>query len=146
MKALVDAMATSIVAEVTGANTWTVEKAGTIWRDPRRGKVLNIYSDPTRQGEARWTGSTIDIASVVVEYTEPATEQAKKLRRSEAGEQAAEDVADALRTWALSHEAGFTPAYKMDCSEVNYASNLPRQLYVRYCRLVFTFEVVKAYA
>lgn len=145
MKALIDAMATSIVAEVSGAGTWTVEKAGTVWRDPKRGKVLNIYSEPTRRGEPRWTGGTIDVASVVVEYTEPAPEQ-KNLRRDVTKEQAAEDVADSLRDWALSHEAGFSPAHKMDCIEVNYTSNVRREHFVRYCRVRFEFEVAKAFA
>lgn len=146
MKALVNAVQTSIAAAPGVDDTgWTYEKSDPIWRNPTKGKVCNIYAGPTRPGAARWTGSVIDIHSVIVEYTESSGTQATTLKRDEAAELAAYDVADSIRTWALGYEEGFSPAHKMDCVRIDYAPQTNRQLFVRYCRLTLEFEVVKSF-
>lgn len=143
MKQLVDAVATSIVAEVAGAGTWTVEKFDPLWRNPKKGKVLNIYSGRTSPGGARWTGSQEDLVEVIVEYAESSGNQPATLKRDQAAELAAEDVADSLRDWALAHEEGFSPAYRMDWIGTEYVPQVRRELFVRYCRVTFQFTAVK---
>lgn len=145
MNALVDAVATSIVAEVTGAGTWTLEKVAPMWRNPRKGKVLNVYQGRELPGTPRWTGGTVDIIEIVCEYTEPAPEQARDLKHQQAGEYAANDVARDLREWALAHEAGFSPAHKMDWGGTDYTNQVARELLVRYCRVTFQLEVAVHY-
>ena len=145
MNALIDAVATSIVAEVTGANAWTVEKKDPMWRSPHKGEVLNIFHGGDRRGEPRWTGGTIDIVEIVVEYAEPAPENARNLEHDQTGEYAANAEALKLRQWALSHEEGFAPAHKMDWARTDYTPNVRRELFTRYCRVTFEFEVVQSY-
>lgn len=145
MNALIDAVATSILAEVTGANAWTFKKAEAMWRNPNKGKVLNIYLGTPRPGEPYWTGGTVDEIEIVVEYTEPAPEQARDLDHDVTGEYAANDVAAALRDWGLAHQEGFSPAHKMDWAGTEFTPQVSRQLFVRYCRVRFVFSVVKTF-
>lgn len=142
MNALLDAVATSILAEVTGANAWTFEKKDPMWRNPSAGKVLNIYSGGEQPGTPRWTGGTIAIEDVIVEYAEPAPENARNLTHDVTGEYAANAEAMKIRNWALNHPAGFSPAHKMDVARVEFTPQVDRELFVRYCRVVLRFELV----
>lgn len=145
MNALLDAVGTSILAEVTGANTWTIEKKGPMWRNPKKGKVLNIYLGRETPSTPRWTGGSVDLTEVVVEYMEPAPEQSRKLSHDQTGEYAANDVALSLREWALSHPEGFAPAHRMDWLSTEYTDQVNRELFVRYCRVTFGFEMVREF-
>lgn len=145
MNALLDAVSASIVAEVTDAGTWTLEKKDPMWRNPKKGKVLNVFLGRELPGNARWTRSSNDITDVIVEYAEPAPEQARNLSHDQTGEYAANDVAQRLRDWALAHEEGFPPAWKMDWAGTEYTPQVARELFVRYCRVTFRFEVVKTF-
>jgi hypothetical protein len=54
LNALVDAVAASIQDEVENADTWTLEKKDPMWRNPRKGKVLNVYLGGDRhRGDSR---------------------------------------------------------------------------------------------
>ena len=147
MNELIDAIAESIEAEVDGAAQWTFKKYDVMWRNPKKGKTINIYHGGDRAGTARWTGSTVDIVEIVVEYAEPAPEQAKKLDHDEGGEYNANAEALKLREWALSHEAGFPAVgtHKMDWLRTDYTPNVNRELFVRYCRLTFECEVTRSF-
>lgn len=145
MNALLDAVAESIVAEVPGASSWTLEKTDPMWRNPKKGQVLNVFLGREIPGTPRWTGGTMDLVEVVVEYAEPAPENARDLAHDETGEFAANDIARSLRNWALSHEEGFVPAHKMDWSGTDYTPQVRRELFVRYCRVTLLFEVVVSY-
>lgn len=142
---LIDAVSDSIVSEVDEADQWMVEKFDPMWRNPKKGKVLNVYVASTRPGTARWTGGQEDIIDVTVEYGEPAPEQVRNLDRDEEAELAATDIAASLRTWALAHEAGFSPAWKMDWAGTDFTPNVRRELFVRYCRLTFRFTLTVEY-
>lgn len=144
MNALLDAVADSIVSEVSTASDWTVEKKDPMWRDPKKGKVLNVFLGREIPGTPRWTGGTMDLVEIVVEYAEPAPENLQ-LTHSETDEYAANDVARSLREWALAHEAGFDPAHKMDWVGTDYTPQVSRELFVRYCRVTFQFEVAVSY-
>lgn len=148
MNALLDAIADSIEAEVEGAPQWTFEKNDPMWRNPKKGKVLNVFHGGDRAGNARWTGGTIDIVEIVVEYAEPAPENVRKLEHDQEGEYNANAEALKLRQWALAHEAGFPAAgtHKMDWLRTDYTPNVRRELFTRYCRLTFECEVVRSYA
>lgn len=141
MNSLIDAMAASIAAQVSNASTWTIEKNSPMWRNPRKGKVLSVYQGRELPGNPRWTGGQIDIVEIVCEYAEPAPEQSRDLSHSQTGEYAANDVARDLREWALAHEEGFSPAHKMDWVGTDYTPQVARELFVRYCRVTFQFEV-----
>jgi hypothetical protein len=145
VNALLTAVAASIVAEVSGAGSWTVKKTDLMWRNPESGKVLNVFLGREIPGLPRWTGGAIDLVEVIVEYAEPAPENTQELDHDETAEFAANDVARSLRTWALSHEDGFSPAYKMDWTGTEYTPQVRRELFVRYCRVTFQFEVVVSY-
>ena len=144
MNALLDAVADSIVAEVTGADTWKIEKSDPMWRNPKKGPVLNVYLGREIPGTPRWTGGTVDLVEVVVEYGEPAPEQ-RTLQRDEEAEFAANDIARSIREWALTHEEGFGSAHKMDWTGTEYTPNVRREFFIRYARLTFQFEVAVAY-
>jgi hypothetical protein len=147
MNALVDAVAASIVDEVANADTWDLKKADPMWRNPREGKVLHVFHGGDRQGQARWTGGTVDIVEIVVEYAEPAPENARNLQHDETGEYNANAEALKLRQWALAHEAGFSGiTHKFDWTRTDYTPNVRRELFTRYCRLTFEAEVVRSFA
>ena len=145
MNALIDAVADSIVNEVEGADEWLVEKKDPMWRNPRKGKVLNVYLGNESPGVPRWTGGTIDLVDIVVEYAEPAPENARNLTHDEEGEYAANAEARKIREWGLAHEAGFAPGDKMDWAGTAYTPQVRRELFVRYCRVTFRFEVEVSY-
>lgn len=146
MNALLDAVAASIVAEVDGADDWTVEKKDPMWRNPKKGQVLNVFLGRELPGALRWNTAMMDLVEVVVEYAEPAPENARNLSHDETGEYAANSVARDLREWALAHEGGFSPAHKMDWVGTDYTPQVRRELFVRYCRVTLQFEVVASYA
>lgn len=147
MKAVVDAVAASIFAEVTGANTWTFQKSDPVWRNPAKGKVLNVYATTVRPGEFRTTGSVEDVGEIIVEYTEAAPNQLPTLSRDEAAERAAYDTADLIRTWARNHQTFATtpPVHRFDLIRVDYAPGVVREGMVRYCRLTFEAAVQSQY-
>lgn len=145
MKALIEAVAASIQAEVAGAGAWKLQKSDPLWRNPKGGKMLNIWPLPARQGRPRWTKHDNDIVQIVVEYAEPSKQDPNQLKRVEAAELAAEDIADSIRNWALAHTAGFAPAWKMEWVRTDYTPNVRREFFVRYCRVILSFEVVKAH-
>jgi hypothetical protein len=144
VNALLDAVAASIVAEVTDAATWTLEKKDPMWRNPKKGKVLNIFLGREIPGVPRWTGGTMDLVEVVVEYAEPAPENVRGTH-DQTGEYAANSVARSIREWGLAHEAGFAHAHKMDWAGTDYTPLVRRELFVRYCRVTFLFEVQVTY-
>ncbi len=144
MRALVDAIAASILDEVTGANTWTIEKYVPMTRNPKKGKLLNIYSgDVTEDAKQHTVGDRWESQEIILEYGEPADQ--KRIDRDEAGEQAADDVTEALQDWSLSHQAGFAPAWKLEWKRTTPPSKTQRQFFVRYCRIILSASVVKAY-
>lgn len=146
MNDLIDAVAESIVDEVDGATLWTVKKFDPMWRNPKAGKVLNIFHGGDRRGDARWTGGTIDIVEIVVEYAEPAPENVRKTDHDEEGEYNANAEALKLREWALAHEGGFAGiTHKLDWLRTDYTPNVRRELFTRYCRLTFECEVTRSY-
>lgn len=146
MNDLLDAVETSILAEVTGADDWTIVKTDPMWRNPAKGKVLNIFHGGDRRGDARWTGGTMDIVELVIEYAEPAPENARNLAHDETGEYNANAEALKLREWALAHEAGFSGiTHRFDWTRTDYTPNVRRELFTRYCRLTFECEVVRTY-
>lgn len=138
---LMDAMATSIASEVTGANAWTIEKKDPMWRSPHAGKVLNIYLGRETPGTPRWTGGTVDLVEIVVEYAEPAPENARNLSHDQTGEYAANAEARKIREWGLAHPEGFSPAWRMDWVGTEYTPQVGRELFVRFCRVTFEFAV-----
>jgi hypothetical protein len=144
VNALIDAVASSIVAEVPDAGTWTLEKKDPMWRNPKKGKVLNVFLGRELPGTPRWTGGTMDLVEIVVEYAEPAPEN-RNLTYDQEGEYAANDVARSIREWGLAHEAGFSPAHKMDWAGTDYTPLVRREFFVRYCRVTFLFEVQVTY-
>lgn len=146
MNALIDAVADSIADEVAGADDWLIEKKDPMWRNSRKGKVLNVYLGPEVAGTPRWTGGTVDLVEIIVEYAEPAPENARNLSHDEEGEYAANAEARKIREWGLSHQAGFAPAWKMDYVNTEYTPQVPRELFVRYCRVTFRFEIVSEFA
>lgn len=146
MNALIDAVATSIVDEVSGAHDWTVEKKDVMWRNPKKGKVLNVYPGPERPGEPRWTGGTNDVVEIIVEYAEPAPENVQNLEHDETGEYAANAEARKIREWALAHPEGFSPAHKLDWIGTEYTPQVERELFVRYCRVRFEAVVEVVYS
>lgn len=146
MNDLIDAIADSIEAEVDGASAWTFERKDPMWRNPKKGKVVNIFHGGDRRGDARWTGGTLDIVEIVVEYAEPAPENARQLDHDEDGEYAANAEALKLREWALAHEGGFVGiTHRLDWLRTDYTPNVRRELFTRYCRLTFECEVVRSY-
>ncbi len=147
MRAIVDAVAASIVSEVSGAGTWTVEKFDPIWRNPGKGKTLSVYGPYLMAGDFRTTGSVEDLNQIIVEYTESAgTSAVETLTRNAAAELAAYDQADALRAWAQNHQA-FPAAgvHRFDLNRVDFHPGVPRQGLVRYCRLTFEAATVAEY-
>ena len=142
-RSLVDAVAGSIRAEVGGALTWNEDLFDPLWRNPMKGKTLNVY--PSRRSPATqlWTGVQHDALEIVVEYGEPAADQAMTLNRDPAAELAAHDVADALRSWALAHEDGFAPSWFMAWTGTDYVPSVRRELFSRYCRITIAFNVVE---
>lgn len=144
MKDVVDAVADSIVAEVTGASTWTVKRTSPIWRNPQEGEVLHVYATTITPGTFRTTGSVEDIAEIVVEYSEAV--ESDVLTRDEAAELEAYDIADAIRTWSRNHQ--LFPAvgvHAFDLTRLDYAPGVVREAFVRYCRLTFQARVVQSY-
>src|SRR5687767_5099834 len=104
MRDIVDAVAASIVAEVAGADSWTVEKFDPVWRNPAKGEVLSVYGTYLLVGaEVRSNGLIDDVHQIVVEYTESAGDQVERLSRDAAAEIAAYEQASALRDWAKDH-------------------------------------------
>lgn len=145
MNALIDAVADSIAAEVQGAHDWTIERKDVMWRNPKKGKVLNVYLGAENAGTARWAGATTDIVEIIVEYAEPAPENARNLSHDEEGEYAANAEARKIREWALAHPSGFAPAWKMDFVRTDYTPQVRRELFVRYCRVTFRCEVISEF-
>lgn len=143
MRALVEAVAESIETELD-ASEWVIEQHDRMWRNPKKGKVLNIYAERRIPGTARWTGGTTDIVEITLEYGEPSQGQTR-LTRDEETSWEADEVADSLRTWALAHEAGFAPAWKMDWAGTDYSPRVRPEMFVRYVRCVVTFEVQVSY-
>ena len=144
MKALVDAVAASIESELATAG-WTIETKDRMWRNPKKGKVLNVYAERRLNTGARWTGSTIDAVEVTLEFGVPTSKQTQ-LDRDEDASFEADDVADQLADWARAHESGFLPAWKMDFVEANYSPRVRPEMFSRYVRCLVRFEVVAAYS
>jgi hypothetical protein len=142
---LIDAVAASIQAEVAGAGDWKLQRHDPLWRNPKAGKILNIFLGPEYPGEPRWTGGASDVVEVIVEYGEPSQQKVNKLQRVESGEYAANAEARKIREWALNHPDGFERAWKMDWARTDYASEVPREFFVRYARVTLRFEVEVTY-
>lgn len=145
MRALVEAVANSITSEVAASSEWTIEQFDRMWRNPKAGKVLNIYAERRIPSSPRWTGGTMDLVEVTIEYGEPAAAKQTRLQRDETASWEADDVADTLRTWALAHENGFSPAWKMDWAGTDYSPRLRPEMFVRYARCLVVFEVQVSY-
>lgn len=146
IRSLVERVATSIAAEVTGATTWTIERFDPMARLPDKGKVLSVYATRTLPGDFETTGSVEDVHEIVVEYTEPAGDQADTLQRDEAGELAAYDTAASLRAWALNHPAfGDIGIHRFNLTGIDYMPAVRREAFVRYCRLTFNGRSVSSY-
>lgn len=144
MKAVVDAVAESIVAEVTNASLWTVNKFSPVWRNPLEGETLHVYATTVVPGTFRTTGSVEDIGEIVVEYAEPV--ESDVLTRDETAELAAYDVADSLRSWSRDHQAfGSIGVHAFDFVRLDYASGVNREAFVRYCRVTFQARVTQTY-
>lgn len=145
MRDLVEAVAESIASEVEDASGWTIETHDRMWRNPRSGKVLNVYAERRLPGTPRWTDGTNDLVELTLEYGEPAKQQAK-LKRDEAASWEADEAADALRDWALAHQAGFSPAWKMDWAGTDYSPRVRPEIFVRYARCIVVFDVQVTYS
>lgn len=144
MRDVVDAVADSIIAEVTDASTWTVNRFAPVWRNPLDGETLYVYATTIRPGTFRTTGSVEDVAEIVVEYGEPV--ESDVLTRDETAELAAYDVADSIRTWSRNHQLfGSIGVHAFDLVRLDYASGVNREAFVRYCRLTFEARVVQSY-
>lgn len=133
MKAIVEAVATSIASEVSGASGWTIQKHSPMWRNPEMGMVLYVYGTRRFPGEFRTTGTREDIYEVAVELMEPASQE--DLEREESAELAFQDKVDALVTWADAHEILGASAYRLDYVSLSYQDDLRRELMVRYARM-----------
>lgn len=116
-----------------------------MWRKPTETRLF-VYPGLPLPGTPRWTGGTIDLIDIIIEFVEPAPEKARGLKHVPESEAATNDVAELLRLWALSHEAGFAPAWKMDWIGTEPTPEVNQELYVRYCRVRVRFEVVRSYA
>lgn len=145
MRALVEAVAESIESEISESSEWTIEQHDRMWRNPKKGKVLNIYPERRFPGQARWTGGTVDIVEISLEYGEPASSKQTRLQRDEDASWSADEVVDSLREWALAHEAGFSPAHKLDWAGTDYSPRVRPEMFVRYARCVIAFEVQVSY-
>lgn len=145
MRALAASVAASIETDIADANGWTIENDPPMWRNPKKGRCLYVYWDRSRPGEPRWTGGTNDLVEVVLEYVEPTSSKQARLERDEIASEEADDVAAALRTWALAHEAGFSPAHKMDWAGTSPSPNVRPEMFVRYVRCLLVFEVAVSY-
>lgn len=144
MNTLLTAVADSLETEVADPD-WTVERVDPIWRNPGKGKVLNVYLGRELPGDPQWTGGTMDVVEIVVEYAEPAPENARNLAHDELGEYAANAEARRIREWALKHQNGFAPAWKMDWVGTDYTPQVRRELFVRYARVTFQLTVSVSY-
>jgi hypothetical protein len=82
---------------------------------------------------------------IVVEYAEPAAGNARTLSHDETGEYAANAEALKIRQWALAHENGFAGSHRMDWLRTDYTPQVQRELFTRYCRLTFEFEVTRSF-
>ena len=140
MRALVEAVANSIESEVAESSEWQIEQFDRMWRNPKKGKVLNIYAEAGTPAGARTTGGIEKVVEVTLEYGEPTQGQASLVRDAEAS-YAADEVADALEEWAFAHEAGFSPAWKMDWAGTQYSPRVRAEMFVRYARVTLLFEL-----
>lgn len=143
MKALVIAVADSIQAEVDGAADWTRNLFDPLWRNPVKGKTLNVYPNRRVPGspQAHWTGTSHDVVEIFAEYAEPAPEQVRTLDRNQEAELDINDNADAIRLWALKHDGGFPPAWQLTWGGTDYVASVSRELGWRIVRVVLNFSV-----
>lgn len=143
MRDLVKAVAESIESEVPESSEWEIEQFDRMWRNPKKGKVLNVYAEAGSPGAARTTGSIMKVVEVTLEYGEPASQA--NLQRDVEASYAADEVADSLEAWAFAHEAGFPPAWKLDWAGTQYAPRVRPEMFVRYARVTLLFEVQVSY-
>ena len=154
MKAIINQVADSILAEVANAGTWELTRHDPIWREPKEKPVLAVYGTSTLvsvsdapPGALRVTGYQGDVHEVVVEYWEAAGDQAQTLTRNATAELAAYDVATNLRRWALAHASGWSGiCNKFDCVRVDYHSGVRREAFVRYCRVIYNAHTTEAFS
>lgn len=143
MKELVVAVAESIEDEIA-EDDWTIETKDRMWRNPKQGKVLNIYQERRVDAGRRTNGLVFDAIEVTVEFGVPTSEQVF-LERDEEASFEADDVADQIADWARNHPGGFSPSWKMDFVEANYSPRLKPELFSRYVRCLVRFEVQVSY-
>lgn len=143
MRDILDTIEASISAEVADASSWTFAKQRPLWRNPGDGKTLYIYPDEDGpSGGFDTTDAREEELTIFIEYVEPATSQAKERKRDPEAELDVTDVAKALKTWARNHKLFGTSEW--DSLETNVHRfvhmrtyyNPPRELLVRYCRLL----------
>lgn len=144
MRALVEAVANSIESEVSDSSEWEIEQFDRMWRNPKKGKVLNVYAEARVPSQPEFTGGTFDTVEITLEYGEP-TQGQPKLERDAEASYSADDVADQLRDWAANHTEGFTPAWKMDWAGTQYTPRVRPEMFVRYARVTLVFSVRVAY-
>jgi hypothetical protein len=144
MRAYIDEIAASIVAEVAGAAGWRLRKHQPLWTTTEDVATLYVYGARRMIGEFRTTGSREDIFEIILEYREPADDQEISFERSEAAEAALDEKVDALVTWADNHEQ-LTSAHRLDYVLANYAPATRRQLPVRAFEVVLQVRDVATY-
>ena len=155
-RAVVEAVAASIEAEVPEAGQWQIEKYDAVWRNPDKGRLLSVYAPRTYKatdvpGGARWTGGYEKMVEVTVEYSEPAGEIPGQLDRDEEAELMAYDVADLLEDWATKHQIlnksdGTPLCNRFDHLGTDFVPAQNREAFSRYCRLSFAGRVEVGYA
>ncbi len=108
MKQMVNAVADSIVAEVSLPANTTVQRFDRIWDDPNEGKVLSVYGGRETAGP-RWTGGRIDDFEVIIEYAEPTDDIAMTGDLDQSAELNLYDIAKNIKAWADNHANGPLP-------------------------------------
>lgn len=155
-KDIVNAIADSIVAEVDGADAWTILRHEPIWKNPQNGVQLAIYGNVEANtlltanaagGGIRTNGYHEDSYEIVVEYIEPAARKQKRGTRDEEAELDLYDRAEEIRAWADAHQAfPDVDAHRFDWIRTSHAPTFRQELLVRFFQLTFQARKLHQYA
>lgn len=149
MKILINTIADLITEEIDAAEGWTIERNDPMYRNPEKGKVLSIFA-PERAPTGTRTNEGIEQSvAVVIEFTEPAVDQAEELAHNETNELDSYDLADLIMAWGMSHQMlGWDGggAHAFNWLSTSYAPDTDRELFVRFFRVIFEARVYVDYA